>query len=261
MTAGGRRAGRSPLLARVGPPVVALALILLAWEVAVRVSDVDPTLFTPPSRVLPRIPEVIASEQYGVSILATIQLLAIGFVIAAVLGILFGLVLGRARLLDRALTPWVNGLYAAPLPAIIPLLTAAFGFALTVKVVIVVLLGVFPILINTYQGVSETDPELIEVGRSFRLSELQVWRNIVVPFALPYILVGLRLGVVRSLIGTVVAEFYTSPGGLGYMITVFARRFDMASMLVPVLTLTVLGLALVGLVGLLARKLTPWQAR
>lgn len=261
MTAQPAAGSRSGIAGRVVPPALALVLLLAVWELAVRLSDVDPTLFTPPSRVLPRIPAVMASELYGVSVLATVQLLAIGFAIAAVLGILFGLVLGRARLLDRALTPWVNGLYAAPLPAIIPLLTAAFGFALTVKVVIVVLLGVFPILINTYQGVSETDPELIEVGRSFRLSELQVWRNIVVPFALPYILVGLRLGVVRSLIGTVVAEFYTSPGGLGYMITVFARRFDMASMLVPVLSLTVLGLALVGLVSLIERKLTPWQTR
>src|SRR5690606_4980025 len=126
------------------------------------------------------------------------------------------------------ISPWMFALYAAPIPAIIPLLTAAVGFAYTAKLIIVVLLGVFPILINTKQGVQEVDEELLEVARSFRLTEWQIQRNIVIPSALPYILVGLRLGAVRSLIGTIVAEFYTSPGGLGYMIIVFARRFDNA---------------------------------
>ena len=122
------------------------------------------------------------------------------------------------------------------------------------------LLGVFPILINTKQGVLEVDKELYEVASSFHCNPRQVMRHIVLPSALPFILVGLRLGAVRSLIGTVVAEFYTSPGGLGYMIIVFARRFDNASMFTPVLTLTLIGLSLVGVVRVVERRVTPWKA-
>lgn len=243
------------------PPVVAGVVILAAWELFVRVSDVDPTLFVPVSRIALAVPEVLTDELYVESLLATLRLLAAGFAISALLGVSFGLLLGRVRILDRALSPWANGLYAAPLPALIPIITAAVGYQLTAKLLVVVIIGVFPILINTFQGVVETDPQLIEVARAFRSRELQIWRNVVLPFALPYILVGLRLGVVRCLIGTVVAEFYTSPGGLGYMIIIFSRRFDMASMFVPVLTLTTLGMALVGIVGLLERRLAPWQQR
>jgi len=246
--------------ARSVPPAAALVIILLLWELVVRASDVDPTLFVPPSRVFQAIPKVFSSDLYGVSLLETLRLLSLGFAISAFLGILFGLILGRVRLLDRSLTPWVNGLYSAPLPAIIPIITAAVGYALTAKLIVVVIIGVFPILINTFQGVSETDKDLLEAARAFRTSELQLWPNVVLPFALPYILVGLRLGVVRCLIGTVVAEFYTSPGGLGYMILIYGRRFDMAAMFIPVLTLTTLGLSLVAAIGLLERRLVgPWQ--
>lgn len=260
----GRRSAAAPALRRTSrwmPPLVAVVVILAIWEVTVRITGVDPTLFVPPTRVLSRIPGVLTSELYLMALGETLRLLAIGFVIAATLGIWFGLVMGRSKVLDRSLSPWANGLYAAPLPAIIPLITAAVGYGQTAKLVVVVLIGVFPILINTFQGVSETDPNLVEVARSFRSSELQVWRNVVLPFALPYMLVSLRLGVVRCMIGTVVAEFYTSPSGLGYLILIYSRRFDMASMLVPVLTLTLLGLCLVGTINMLERWLTPWHER
>lgn len=247
--------------ARWGPPLVAIVVILAAWELAVRVTGVDPTLFVPPTRVIAQAPGVLASDAYLSALTDTLRLLAIGFVIAAVLGIWFGLVMGRSKVLDRSLSPWANGLYAAPLPAIIPLITAAAGYGIAAKLIVVVLIGVFPILINTFQGVSEADPNLIEVARSFRSSEMQVWTNVVLPFALPYILVGLRLGVVRCMIGTVVAEFYTSPSGLGFLILIYSRRFDMGSMLVPVLTLTILGLSLVGIINVLERRLTPWHER
>jgi NitT/TauT family transport system permease protein len=191
----------------------------------------------------------------------TLQLLAMGFAIAAILGVSVGLILGRVKVLDQALSPWANGLYAAPLPAIVPVITAAVGFGLGAKMIIVVMIGVFPILLNTYQGVAETDKGLIEVARSFRSSESQMWRNVLLPFAMPFILVGLRLGIVRCLIGTVVAEFFTSPGGLGYQIITYSRRFDIAATLVPVLALTLLGLGLFGAVRLAEKTLTPWHEK
>lgn len=246
---------------RWAPPLLALILILSAWEFLVRISDVDPTLFVPPTRIVRAIPRVVTGELFVPSLGETLRLLALGFAISAVLGVSIGLITGRFKLLDRSLSPWISALYSAPLPAIVPIITAAVGYALGAKLIIVVVIGVFPILINTFQGVSETDQNLIEVARSFRTSELQIWRGVVLPYALPYILVGLRLGVIRCLIGTVIAELYTSPGGLGYMILIFSRRFDMSSMLVPVLTLTLLGLSLIAAVNLLERRFTPWRDR
>lgn len=259
------RRSRLPVLVRralrsAGPPAIAAVVLLVLWELAVRNSDLDPTLFVTPSAIALKIPEVVASDMYAESVSKTLRLLGIGFATATVLGISIGMLLGRVRLLDRALSPWMFALYSAPIPAIVPLLTATVGFAFTAKLIIVVLLGVFPILINSKQGVQEVDKGLLEVAHSFRASEFHIQTQVVLPSAVPFILVGLRLGAVRSLIGTIVAEFYTSPGGLGYMIMVFARRFDNASMFTPVLTLTILGLLLVGAVRLVERRLNPWQA-
>lgn len=255
----GSRAWLSLTRQRWFPPLAAVTVLLLAWEVIVQLSNVDPTLWTPPSRVARSIPKVFGNDLFWTAFGQTLKLLAVGFGISAVLGIGIGLVLGRVKLLDRALSPWVNALYSAPLPAIVPIITAAVGFGLGAKLVIVTMLGVFPILLNTYQGVAETDPNLIEVARSFRASEAQIWHNVLIPYALPFMLVGLRLGVVRAMIGTVVAEFFTSPGGLGYQIIIYSRRFDIAATMVPVLVLALLGLALIGLVKWLERVLTPWQ--
>jgi ABC-type nitrate/sulfonate/bicarbonate transport system permease component len=241
------------------PPFAAVVVLLGGWEVAVQLSDIDPTLWCPPSRVIRAIPKVLGSDLFWQSALTTLKLLTLGFISAAVLGIGFGLVLGRIKILDRALSPWANALYAAPLPAFIPIITAAVGFGLNAKLFVVTVIGVFPILFNTYQGVSEVDPNLIEVARSFRSSEGQIWRNVLIPYTLPFVLVGLRLGVVRCMIGTVVAEFFTSPGGLGYLILVYTRRFNIAATLVPVMALTALGMVLIGIVRRLERVITPWQ--
>jgi NitT/TauT family transport system permease protein len=124
---------------------------------------------------------------------------------------------------------------------------------------IVAVMGVFDLFANTYQGVRETDRELLEVGRSFTASELQTWRFIVIPYALPYLALGLKLGMARALIGTILAEFYVSPSGLGYMIITFGRRFDMARMFVPVLTFTALGLAFVGAISYVVKRLERWR--
>lgn len=256
-------ASRLGLLAVLRNPwvlrVLGLVFLLSVWEAWSRSGRVDPTLVAGPSRIVSRIPRVLTHELYGESLLSTLDLLARGFFLSVAIGITLGVVVGRIRVLDRALTPYLNALYAAPVPALAPILTITIGFGIASKLVVVVLVAVFPILINVQAGVKATDEDLIEVGRSFGASERQIWTHIVLPFAVPFIGVGLRLGVARALIGTVVAEFYTSPDGLGFLILIFARRFDTASMMTPVLTYTVLGLLLVGAFTYLERRLSTWR--
>lgn len=261
-SAGPKKARQTSLpVARIVAPLVSLVLLLTLWEVGVRIANVDPTLWTPPSQVVKALPRVVGNGSYWDAIRETLELLAVGFAVSAVAGVAIGLIVGRVRILDRALTPWINGVYSTPLPAIYPIITAAVGFGFSAKVMIVFALAVFPIMMNTYQGVTETDPQLIEVARSFRASERQVWTNVLIPFATPFILVGLRLGAARALIGTVVAEFFTSPGGLGYEIIIYSYRFDISATMVIVLTLTFMGLTLVGLVRSTERVVVPWKTR
>lgn len=236
-----------------------LLFVLVAWEWAFTGGRVNPIFSAPPTAVAGSLPKVLGNEQYLPSVLSTLRLFGIGFAIATVLGVVFGLLLARIRLLDTSLTPYLNALYASPLPALIPIMTAVLGYGLSTKLVIVVLLAVFPILVNTQQGAKSVDETLLEVAKSLRVSESRLWRDVVIPSSLPYLIVGLKLGAARGMIGTAVAELYTSPDGLGYLIHQYGYRFDMDAMLVVVLTFTAISLALSLSIGVLERRVRRWK--
>jgi len=236
-----------------------LFVVLAAWQFAL--SRVNPIFSAPPTDVVRSVPEILSDPDYFPAVLSTIRLFLSGFTIAAVLGILLGLALARFRLLDMAFTPYLNALYASPLPAIVPILTAIMGYRLATKILIVVLLAIFPILINVYQGAKSVDETMLEVARSFRVSEPRMWWDVILPGSLPYVVVGLRLGAARGMIGTAVAELYTSPDGLGYLILRYGFRFNMDAMLVVVLTFTLISVALSLTIGLLERRVQRWAVK
>ena len=124
---------------------------------------------------------------------------------------------------------------------------------------IVFLFMVFPILINTEQGVKNVDRGLLEVARSFCSTEPRLWRDLVLPSALPFIAAGVRLAIGRGLVGMVIAEFYTSISGLGYMIVRYANAFETAKLFVPIVTLMVTGVLLMNGARALELWLAPWQ--
>jgi sulfonate transport system permease protein len=116
-------------------------------------------------------------------------------------------------------------------------------------------------VINTYQGVKNVDPKLMEVGQAFRCSEWQLWSNIILPAALPFIVTGLRLAVGRGLIGMVLADLYTAISGIGYLIVRTASTYQVDKMFVPIMTLGLLGITLTALLRVLERKVAPWTAQ
>jgi len=236
-----------------------LVVVLALWEFMFSGGRVNPIFSAPPSAVLKTVPEVLGDELYLPALLSTLRLFFLGFVIATVLGILLGLLLARVRLLDVGLSPYLNALYASPLPAIIPILTAVLGYTFQTKLLIVVLLAIFPILINVHQGARSVDETLLEVAQSLRVSEGRLWRDVIIPSSLPFLIVGLRLGAARAMIGTAVAELYTSPDGLGYLILRYGFQFDMDAMLVVVLTFTGISLLLSWSTGLLERRVRQWK--
>jgi NitT/TauT family transport system permease protein len=167
--------------------------------------------------------------------------------------------MARVRPVDWALDLPINALYATPMVALVPILVLWFGIYLKAKILVVFLFAVFPILINTYQGVRECDKNMLEVARSFRSSEWQMWKDVLLPFAVPYIAAGIRLAIGRGLVGMVIAEFYTTITGLGFMITRYANIFEMDKTFVPVIVLMVLGVSLTAGLKRLERRLAPWS--
>ena len=146
---------------------------------------------------------------------------------------------------------YITFLYSIPSVALVPLIVLWAGFETTAKVIILFLFAFFPMAINTYQGVKNVDPKLIEVGRAFRCSERQLWTNIVLPGALPFIVTGLRLAVGRGLIGMVLADLYTAISGIGYLIVRTASTYQVDKMFVPIVTLGLLGVTLTALLRVL----------
>jgi len=186
--------------------------------------------------------------------------LIIGLSLAAVIGIATGLLLARYWVLDVALGVYITFLYSTPTVALVPLIVLWAGFETTAKIVILFLFAFFPMAINTYQGVKNVDAKLIEVGRAFRCNERQLWTNIVLPGALPFIVTGLRLAVGRGLIGMVLADLYTAISGIGYLIVRTASTYQVDKMFVPIVTLGILGVTLTALLRLLEIKVAPWTA-
>ena len=232
--------------------------ILIVWEIIA--PFISPIFFTSPSKIAIAFYETTVSGELPYFLVQSLEVMVYGLVTAIVVGIPLGVAMARIRQLDWALDLPINALYAMPLVAVVPLLVLWFGIYLKAKIIVVFLFAVFPILINTYQGVRECDKGMIEVAQSFRSSEWRMWQDVLLPFAVPYIIAGLRLAIGRGLIGMIIAEFYTTISGLGFMITKYANVFEMDKTFVPVIVLMVLGVSLTTLLKWFGRRIAPWSA-
>jgi len=235
----------------------ALALILLVWELVG--PTIDPIFFTYPSKIAQAFVTLTANGELPYYLLQSLEVLVYGLGFAILIGIPLAVAMARLRKLDWALDLPLTAFYATPMVALVPVLVLWFGIYLQAKIIVVFLFAVFPIIINTYQGVRECDKNLLEVAKSFRSSERGMWQDVLLPFALPYIAAGIRLAIGRGLVGMVIAEFYTTISGLGFMVTKYANVFEMDKTFVPVITLMILGVSLTALLKSVERRIAPWR--
>jgi ABC-type nitrate/sulfonate/bicarbonate transport system permease component len=235
-----------------------LALILIVWQIVG--PYISPIFFTYPTKIAVAFYTLTANGDLPYYLSQSLEVMFYGLLSAIVIGIPLAVLMARVRWLDWALDFPINALYATPLVALVPLLVLWFGIYLKAKIIVVFLFAVFPILINTYQGVRECDKNMLEVARSFRSNEWRVWQDVLLPYALPYIAAGIRLAIGRGLVGMVIAEFYTTITGLGFMITRYANNFEMDKTFVPVIVLMVLGVSLTAALKWLERRIAPWSS-
>jgi NitT/TauT family transport system permease protein len=235
-----------------------VVLILIVWEIVG--PFISPIFFTYPSKIAVAFYDTTVSGELPYYLGQSLEVMVYGLSVALLVGIPLGIAMARFKRLDWALDLPINALYATPLVAVVPLLVLWFGIYLKAKIIVVFLFAVFPVLINTYQGVRECDKNMLEVARSFRSGEWQMWQDVLFPFAVPYIIAGIRLAIGRGLIGMIIAEFYTTISGLGFMITRYANVFEMDKVFVPVIVLMVLGVSLTSLLKWTGRRIAPWSA-
>ena len=193
-------------------------LFLVLWEVAGQRNWVDPTFISRPSLVVRAAIHMIASRDfYGHLYVSAIEFFT-GFAAALIVGAGFGLFIGWYKNLEYSFEPFVMALYSTPRDALIPLLIIWLGIGLYSKVAVVFLGAVFPIIVNTVAGIQNVDPVLIRAAMSFGAKEGAIFRKVVLPASLPYMIAGIRLGVGRGLIGFVIGEMYVAEKGIGFLI-------------------------------------------
>jgi NitT/TauT family transport system permease protein len=184
----------------------------------------------------------------------------LGLALAIAVGILLGLAAGWYRRFSYAAEPFLSALNATPQVAFLPLIVIWIGTGLSARVFIIFLLAVLPIAINAQAAVRTTDPRLVKVAASFGASDWRLFRTIILPGALPFLLAGLRLAIGRGMIGVVVGEIYGSAAGIGAMISQAGSRFETAKVFVGVLTIVAAGVLLVEIVQRLERRFDVWRA-
>jgi ABC-type nitrate/sulfonate/bicarbonate transport system permease component len=237
--------------------VVSIVVTLLAWEVFGR--RVNPLFMSYPTSILAAGLAMTQTGELPKALFESLRTLCLGYAAAAIVGVGGGLVIGRYRSVEAAVDWLINGLYATPLVALIPLVILWLGLGFPAKFFIVFLLAIFPILINTITGVRNVNRAYIDVGVAFVASERDIFRKIIFPGSLPYIMAGLRLGIGRAIIGMVTAEFFTAIGGLGGLVVKYGNQFRTDQMLVPVLILMFFGIALTGALHRAERAIAPWK--
>ena len=238
---------------------VSVAGGVAVWQVLGSHSSSE--VFVSLTATLSRLGQLIADGSLPSALAASFSVYAVGVALAIVTGAAGGLLLARRALLRLALEPYLVALYAAPMVALIPFLLALMGFGFWPKVVVVWLFAYFPVQFATQRGAQSIAPELIDVARSFRTRERDIWRHVVIPYTLPYLMSGVRQALARGLVGMIAAEFFLSAGGLGSLLITASERFDTAEMLAVTLVITLAGVALMGIGRLIEARFARWRVQ
>jgi NitT/TauT family transport system permease protein len=223
---------------------------------------VNPIFLRPPSDVAKAFIDLVQDGTLGQASLESGRTLALGFVLALLIGLSVGLGSARSWLAYNAANPWITALYSTPSVALVPFMSLWLGIDDAAKIAVIALFAVFPIIVNTQQGVRYVDPSLMEVARAFNSSERRLWTDVLIPSALPFIFAGIRLAIPRALVGMVLAEFLISVGkGLGSLIIIYQNTFRVDRMFVPVIVVAAMGVVLISIVQWLEGRLVPWARR
>ena len=251
-----------PRLVSVGYVVLAILLVVVVWELVLSLSDL-------PGYVLPGLGDVWRAltnvvnpgstssmwPNFWSTVLATVY----GFVLAGVVGVVVGIVMGEFQWVRQIAMPYIVAMQSVPKAALVPLIITWAGYGDASKIVIGFMLAVFPVIVNTLQGVSDIDDDRINLVRSLGVGRWRELRFVRWPSALPYIFVGLELGIVYSLLGVVVAEVLGAQSGLGVMIAQFETVSDTAGIFALLIVLAIIGFVLNKLVALGHARFAWWD--
>jgi NitT/TauT family transport system permease protein len=237
----------------------AVVAFVVVWQL-VAFKRLMPELFLPgPSDIAAAFATYIQKGQIWNDIWVSGQELVLGFVLAIIVGLPLGMAMGWYRRFSMALDPFVTFFYAIPRVSLTPLFIIWFGIGINSKLAVVFLGAVFAIIINAAVGVRNLDPALIKAARSFGANDLQVFRTIVLPGSVPYILAGFRLGLGHALTGVVVAELIAAQAGVGLMMATAGATFQTARVFVGLVIIATTGVLITYAFAQIEKRFQSWK--
>jgi sulfonate transport system permease protein len=243
---------------RVLISTVSVVAFLAVWEIAPRAGVVDRAFTSEPSRVIAAGLEIISNGGFLHDVSVSLSEFGIGFVLAIAVGVPLGLVLGRFPLLRYLVDPPIMAIYATPHLALLPIIVVWLGIGMQSKIAVAFVGGVIPIIVNTMAGVRGVEHSWVIAARSFCAGEFDVFFKVILPASLPSVILGIRLGLSRAVLGVVVGEMYQSQAGVGNEIMRYGSEFRTDYLLFYVLLVSLFGLTATSAVRTLEEKL--WTA-
>jgi ABC-type nitrate/sulfonate/bicarbonate transport system permease component len=244
-------------LSRYATSAVALAAGALLWQAVA--SQTNPAFLASFTATAGGIVHFIETGALWTALRSSMLVYFTGLGAAILFGVGIGLLLARVRLLRVGLESYIMLLYATPMVALIPFIMSMMGFGFAPKALVVFLFAFFSVLYNTIEGARSLKPEMLEVARSFRSGEWGVWRDVLVPYTLPYAMTGIRQGIGRGLVGLVAGEFFLSGTGIGLLIMRSERDFDVPGLYGSILVITILGVVLMSIGRALENRFAAWR--
>ena len=237
----------------------AVLLAITVWQACWAAGWISPLFFTGPSAIASRFYDDLLHAHLRSDMAYSGRNFIVGFAMALVAGVVLGVIVGWYRRVEMLLNPFLTTLYATPRVAMIPLIIIWFGIGMWSIVVIVFLSAFFPILVNTIGGVKATDPDLLRAARAFCASDRQIFTTLAIPGSVPFILTGVRQGVMLGLIGVAVGEMFGGSEGIGFMVSYGGQTFATDTLFVGVLIIAFAGIVLTALTERLERHFSRWR--
>jgi NitT/TauT family transport system permease protein len=239
-------------------PLVFL-LIVGGWEAAVRHWQIDAFILPGPTAIARELMDGIAGGYFTSHTWVTATEMFLGFLIGAGLALAIGAVVSQFPLVEKTFFAYLVGLQTVPKLAIAPLIVVWFGFGMESKVFIAALIVFFPVVVNVIEGFRSTDRRQLDMLRAMGATPWQLFAMVKVPNALPYIFVGLNIGVVMAILGAVVGEFVGAQEGLGYLILQYNYQLKIARVFAILIILAAIGITLHTAVKILHRRIVFWR--
>jgi ABC-type nitrate/sulfonate/bicarbonate transport system permease component len=238
----------------------AVVLFLITWELVGGIFQwVNPMFMSAPSLIFHAAVQLFSTGEIWNDLRVSGIEFFWGYVLSVAVGIPFGIAVGWYKKMAYVFDPFVNALYSTPRVALLPLVIIWLGIGILSKVGIIFLGAVFPIMINARDGVKTTPYNLLTAARSFGASEWQIFKSVVLPSTVPFLISGLRLGVGRALIGVMVGELYAATAGIGFMITVAGATFQTDKVFVGVLVFAISGMISMDLLSRVEKRFDKWR--